>query len=322
MKFRKIMLIPILLIGTGCSENQASSNGEVNSITSSVENTKYWDVNFYYNYEGNNNVFLNTQVEHDKKISRPNEPTREGYEFTNWYKDTYCLEPWLFTTDKVTAPTNLYAGWEKAVVPTPNTYTINWVSTEGVVYEGVNGKLPTQAEENTEVSFFISIDHGYEGTPIVTMNNETLSAVDGIYTFTVTTNIEIKVTGIKEIETLSSTYRITFTLPDFDPVAVNPRLYYWGSESISDSIFTLGATSNMTQLEGSTYYIDFDTSVTLEGLIIIFDQGNEVKQSFDITTNLPTEAGTYHINVPDWTSNGWKQNTYGVWCFVAELIKQ
>lgn len=120
-------------------------------------------------------------------------------------------------------------------------------------------------------------------------------------------------------------YRLTFTLPSgWSPAATNPRLHYWGSANTESlGLFNLGAKSNMTLLEGSTYYIDIDTSITLEGMIIIFDQGSEVKQSFDMTptseADFPVVPGVYDITVPDWGANGWKQNDYGVWCFVATL---
>ena len=39
----------------------------------------------------------------------------EGYTFTGWYKDAACTEEWDFTSDRVTAGTTIYAGWEETL---------------------------------------------------------------------------------------------------------------------------------------------------------------------------------------------------------------
>ena len=43
----------------------------------------------------------------------PEEPTREGYEFTGWYIDHACDEEWNLEEDIIEADFTLYAGWEK-----------------------------------------------------------------------------------------------------------------------------------------------------------------------------------------------------------------
>ena len=32
-------------------------------------------------------------------INKPAAPTRSGYKFVNWYKDSNCAKVWNFTTD-------------------------------------------------------------------------------------------------------------------------------------------------------------------------------------------------------------------------------
>lgn len=114
-------------------------------------------------------------------------------------------------------------------------------------------------------------------------------------------------------------YTLYFTLPSgWSPEATNPRIHYWGTANTENvNLFELGAESNMTHLEGGTYYLQIDTSVVIDGMIIILDQGSEVKQSIDITTGLPTTAGEYEI-VVDWDAD-WQKNSSDVWCFYAEL---
>ena len=46
-------------------------------------------------------------------IDEPIPPTREGYTFTGWHRDSACLVPWDLETDTIETDTTLYAGWEK-----------------------------------------------------------------------------------------------------------------------------------------------------------------------------------------------------------------
>ena len=43
----------------------------------------------------------------------PEEPTREGYEFTGWYVDHACADAWNEAEDVIESDITLYAGWEK-----------------------------------------------------------------------------------------------------------------------------------------------------------------------------------------------------------------
>ena len=46
-------------------------------------------------------------------LSVPEDPTREGYEFTGWYIDYACDDAWDEKEDIIEADITLYAGWEK-----------------------------------------------------------------------------------------------------------------------------------------------------------------------------------------------------------------
>lgn len=43
----------------------------------------------------------------------PEEPTREGYEFTGWYLDHACDDAWEEEEDIIECDITLYAGWEE-----------------------------------------------------------------------------------------------------------------------------------------------------------------------------------------------------------------
>ena len=47
-------------------------------------------------------------------LTRPEDPVREGWRFTGWFRDEACTIPWNFDTDRVNDnDVPLYAGWEK-----------------------------------------------------------------------------------------------------------------------------------------------------------------------------------------------------------------
>ncbi|SFI71862.1 InlB B-repeat-containing protein [Lysinibacillus fusiformis] len=53
-------------------------------------------------------------VDHNGKVTAPSDPTREGYIFGGWYKESAQNNLWDFATDVVTKDTTLYAKWNIA----------------------------------------------------------------------------------------------------------------------------------------------------------------------------------------------------------------
>lgn len=52
------------------------------------------------------------------KIADPSLPSKAGYEFGGWYKESACIHEWVFTKDVVISNITLYAKW------TANTYSV------------------------------------------------------------------------------------------------------------------------------------------------------------------------------------------------------
>lgn len=60
-------------------------------------------------------------------IEKPEDPVREGYTFTGWYKDIYLNELWDFEEDTVSDNMVLYAGWQEGTVNNLTTnFTFPW----------------------------------------------------------------------------------------------------------------------------------------------------------------------------------------------------
>ena len=81
-------------------------------------------------------------VEYGKTLTRPADPTAEGYTFEGWFKDKEGTEPWDFENDVVTSSTGLYAKWTKTVLhpDASGRYHVNsaadWKTFDSMVKDG------------------------------------------------------------------------------------------------------------------------------------------------------------------------------------------
>jgi len=64
-------------------------------------------------------------IKYGAKVNAPTVPTKVGYDFGGWYKDSDLTQTWNFSSDTVTEDTMLYAKW------TPSTYTVSFESNGG-----------------------------------------------------------------------------------------------------------------------------------------------------------------------------------------------
>ena len=62
------------------------------------------------------------------KAAKPGDPTRSGYNFGGWYRDSDCTTAWSFDTDTVTGDVTLYAKWTE---PLPDICTVAFDSQGG-----------------------------------------------------------------------------------------------------------------------------------------------------------------------------------------------
>ena len=65
-----------------------------------------------YDSCGGTDVSANNQM-YGELLEEPESPTREGYVFTGWYKDSGCYELWDVDEDIIESDMTLYAGWQK-----------------------------------------------------------------------------------------------------------------------------------------------------------------------------------------------------------------
>ena len=65
-----------------------------------------------FDSKGGTDVVSQNQM-YGELLEVPENPTREGYEFTGWYLDAACEELWEEDEDKIESDITLYAGWDK-----------------------------------------------------------------------------------------------------------------------------------------------------------------------------------------------------------------
>jgi len=175
-----------------------------------------------FNSRGGTNVLSQT-VNENAKISIPAEPSRPGFVFIGWYRETAYTNMWNFASDTVSGHITLYAKWEKD--PYAVFYTITFQANGGGEME------PLEVLENTAaITLPVPAKNGfifagwyedegltvfhYPGTPVT--GNIMLYAKweeyssEAFYTITFQTNGG---GGIEPLEVLKNTVAITLPVP-------------------------------------------------------------------------------------------------------------
>ena len=340
-----IVLCSLSLIACGGGKdpsNNPDSSTQPSGDTSSGGNTsigggekEIWTVTFDLNYEGAG-TYKTLEVERSTtgvniQSMMPEDPTRPGeYEFDGWYHDTYCKVEWVYMRDRIFADTTLYANWISTgddPIPAKKT-AITWSQDESFTYQAVSpATLPSSVDENTKVSFKIVINDQYEGTPVVKAGTQVLTANQDVYSFVASgERMTISVSGLTKKQQQELEYKVTFnyTLPTWDPVASNPKVYYWGTDAngghIENTVNWDSATDTqgaMTLVSGNDYTmtIELNEGDVITGVIIVMYQDNAKKQSQNLEVNI-TASGTYQLAMAD---GAWVPNDYGEYCFPATI---
>lgn len=122
----------------------ATGNGAYSDSSASAQSAALYTVSFDMN--GGTGTIPMQLVPNGGTATEPTTaPTRTGYDFMGWYKDSALSMAWNFDTDTVTAATTLYAKW------TASTYTVTLETNGGTVNNdnvtkytyGVGATLPT-----------------------------------------------------------------------------------------------------------------------------------------------------------------------------------
>jgi uncharacterized repeat protein (TIGR02543 family) len=108
-----------------------------------------------FNTNGGSNI-ASVEVEDGKTVTAPTQPTKDGYTFGGWYKDSALAEPFSFST-AITADTTLYAKWDEVDQEAPTITAKNDIVLEY-----------TQGDSEPDFKTFVTIEDPVDGTVTVT----------------------------------------------------------------------------------------------------------------------------------------------------------
>ena len=111
------------LVGWYTDEALTNEYDFATAVTEDITLYAKWDVKTYdvtFNVNGGSAVTKQT-INHNEKVSKPTDPTKDGYTFGGWYTDVECTQAYDFNSN-VTEDLSLYAKWTEVVAePEPET---------------------------------------------------------------------------------------------------------------------------------------------------------------------------------------------------------
>ena len=189
---------------------------DTDTVTRAMTLTAKWVQTYTVAFDTNGgSAVAPVTVDTGSTVTKPADPTKSGYTFGGWYKDSTLQTPWDFANGTVTADTTLYAKWT-ANPPAPSyddpdpTYAVSAPAAE-------NGKIavsPKNASAGSTVTITVKPDSGYvlETISATDRNGNDLKLTDkgnGKYTFTMpTSKVEIKVTFMEDNSVLNFFYDV------------------------------------------------------------------------------------------------------------------
>lgn len=272
---------------TGWYDAQSEGTPVTSSTTYTLTNDStiyaHWEKlqNYTVTFSSANSNIGTITVYEDKPYSFKNNtfptPSRTGYTFGGWYKESACINE-VKVTDTITNSNHtLYAKW------TPITYTIT--------YNGINNatNIPTKTSYTVEDSFDVTAPFreyytflGWTGTDLNDPTDSFTIQKGSTGHKTYTANWESKVTFYVDM---------TGIYNNNEPDSVeDPFIHYWDSETGKGSTWK---SAYMTHQEDNIYkyVINFtDDFTSFDRFIFAYTKNNETvptKQTFDIELETP-----------------------------------
>ena len=151
--------------------------------------------------DGATTLYVVTDLSAGDKLTKPEDPVKDGYTFAGWHKDTACTQAWDFN-DGITGSMTLYAKWtpQETVTPTATaTVTPTATATATTTPTGNASPAPTVQPDN-------------EGSNGDTTNGET-TKTSGISLSYLIGGILILLLAILLLSILLLRHTVTFLIP-------------------------------------------------------------------------------------------------------------
>ena len=206
----------------------------------------------------------------------------KGYTFVGFFKDAALTNPYK-DTDKINKDTTIYAKYEaniyKVTLPTSPSFTIEG---EGIVDNQV------EVEYNSEYSFKLELNPGYEESDIIVkVNGEALTPdQEGYYTITINGDMVIEVEGVE-----INTYEVTF----YDSLEKNE--IYQNQEIQYNQLCTYTGVMP-TKTNTHTYKYTFIGWVNAQGEVVDLTT-TRIVSDLELFANFKEEYIEYSIHKPE-----------------------
>ena len=320
--------------GTGTSyqdESQISINSNLNLYAK-------WQLNKYkvvFNTNGGNKIEDQT-VDINTKVTKPQNPTKSGYTFIGWYKDTNLTAVFNFS-DKITKDTTIYAKWEKQQTIANGVYTIssalnnNYVlDLKGKVQNSSNIQLyksNNSAAQKWQVTY---LKDGYYKITIASNNNYALNVYGGkkvngtnvqLYKYKVDPSVHwiIKDVGGGYYNIISKSNNLALEI-NGGKVKNGANIDVWQNKNANNQKFkftkvTTSSPAKQTIANGvykissalnNNYVLDLKGSLQNSSNIQLYKSNNTAAQKWQVTY---IKDGYYKITIA--SNNNYALNVYG-----------
>ena len=253
-----------------------------------------------FNTQGGSNIDALKVVE-GQKVTKPQDPTKENYIFSGWYKEATCTTVWDFEKETVISNVTLYAKW----VETAQACTVTFDAQGGsdvaplTVNKGERLVKPTDPTK-TDCSFLgwykdAAYTSAWEFSTDVVNGDITLYARwsnpgEAVYTVTFDTD------GGNEMETASVKVGEKLTMPaNPQKLGFNFRGWYSDTEKQIAYDFNTPVTGDMTLyakwVKSNVRFVGFNTA-SLAGSGVVWDA---LTQTLDITN--ATQSIVFSFNI-------------------------
>ena len=290
-------------------------NFTTNLVTNNTTLYAKWIVNVYlvtFNTQGGSTV-ASVYADYNSTISTPTAPTRTGYTFGGWYKETGCTNAWTFASDVVTGNLTLYAKW------TINVYTVTFNSQGGTTVASVNTNYNTTitaptAPTRTGYTFVgwykeAACTNSWNFSTSTVTANTTLYAKWTINTYTVTFNSQ----GGTTIASVNAQYGTTITAPA-SPTKTGYTFVGWYKDAGGINVWTFASdwvSGNLT-LYAKWTINSYTVSFNSQGGSTI----SSISANYNTTISSPTPSKT------GYTFAGWykEANCINAWNFSSDKV--
>lgn len=115
-----------------------------------------------------------------------------------------------------------------------------------------------KVKEGVEVRFTVLVGANATGTPVVSLNNEPMTAENGVYSFTMEENCTVSVSGLRALYTLSFPKSEEITENDGQSYRVERRISFYDEDDveITEEVRVIGGEDYKFKLWVSPYYTD------------------------------------------------------------------